>query len=221
MVLLDLFLNVGSDWWRIAGRIYCTMQSPSLCGSRSSRLCGISLGVGMSMFKDVRDMGIRGNFEAYRSIVKALRRELGVFRLPGADGGAENFYNEISAFLVGVQEVEYFLDAVELICRVVEENSNNFYSRGDQRQREKAKAAIEELNLRFKEHGVGYQYDDEIIRVDSALLHAEAVKPALALLRDAKFKGAEEEFLSAVPVITARGIIKRPSMTRLSRLRAQ
>ena len=50
-------LNVSSDWWRIAGRIYVPCNPPSLCGSRSSRLCGISLGVGMSMFKDVRDMG--------------------------------------------------------------------------------------------------------------------------------------------------------------------
>jgi hypothetical protein len=44
---------------------------------------------------------------------------------------------------------------------------------------------------------VGYEFDREIIRVDSRLLHAEAVKPALALLRESEFKGAQVEFLTA------------------------
>ena len=197
MVLLDLF---SKRQQRLGGElpdVYTYDAIPQPLRVQIVQIMWDIIGSRDEYVQGRQGYGYRGIFEAYRSIVQALRRELGVFRLPGADGGAENFYNEISAFLVGVQEVEYFLDAVELICRVVEENSNNFYYRGDQRQREKAKAAIEELNLRFKEHGVGYQYDDEIIRVDSALLHAEAVKPALALLRDAKFKGAEEEFLSA------------------------
>ena len=37
----------------------------------------------------------------------------------------------------------------------------------------------------------------EIIRKDSEFLHAEAVKPALSLLSDNRFKGANEEFLQA------------------------
>ena len=42
---------------------------------------------------------------------------------------------------------------------------------------------IEEMNQRFRENGVGYQYEnDQIIRVDSEFIHAEAVKPALQLL---------------------------------------
>jgi hypothetical protein len=58
--------------------------------------------------------------------------------------------------------------------------------------------AVTELNERFKEHGVGYQFESgEIIRVDSRFLHAEAVKPTLALLRDKDFEGANEEFLKA------------------------
>lgn len=61
-----------------------------------------------------------------------------------------------------------------------------------------ATSCIEELNARFREHGVGYQYDSgEIIRVDSELIHVEAVKPALLLLRGANYSGAQEEFLGA------------------------
>ena len=58
--------------------------------------------------------------------------------------------------------------------------------------------AIEELNQRFREHGVGYQLSgSQIIRVDSEFVHAEVIKPALALLSDNVFAAANEEFLSA------------------------
>lgn len=56
-------------------------------------------------------------------------------------------------------------------------------------------AAIAELNARFQHHGVGYRYEaGDIIRVDSEVVHSEVVKPALALLHEAKYKGAEAEF---------------------------
>ncbi|MGA3309436.1 MAG: hypothetical protein ABSD08_12590 [Xanthobacteraceae bacterium] len=58
--------------------------------------------------------------------------------------------------------------------------------------------AIEEPNQRFREHGVGYQFSGgTIIRVDSEYVHAEVVKPALALLSDERFAAANEEFLTA------------------------
>ena len=59
--------------------------------------------------------------------------------------------------------------------------------------------AIAELNGRFQEHGVGYQFESgKIIHVDSKFVHAEIVKPVLQVLRDNKmYKGANEEFLSA------------------------
>lgn len=61
-----------------------------------------------------------------------------------------------------------------------------------------AKEAIEELNQRFKEHGVGYQFTDgKIFRVDSAFIYTEAVIPALVVLRDPEYKNAQDEFLSA------------------------
>jgi len=46
--------------------------------------------------------------------------------------------------------------------------------------------AIEELNHRFKEHSIGYQYVEGIlVRLDSQFAHAEIVKPALSLLNSA------------------------------------
>ena len=50
----------------------------------------------------------------------------------------------------------------------------------------------------FQEHGVGYQFESgEVIRVDSQFVHAEVVRPALALLSASAFAGAEKEFLNA------------------------
>lgn len=60
------------------------------------------------------------------------------------------------------------------------------------------KDAIEELNVRFRQAGFGYQFEGgQIVRVDSQLLHSEVVKPALVLLADHRFEGAQDEFLSA------------------------
>ena len=58
--------------------------------------------------------------------------------------------------------------------------------------------AIAELNHRFREHGIGYQYQGgQIIPVNSEYLHSEAVEPAISLLYDANFSGALEEFMAA------------------------
>ncbi len=58
--------------------------------------------------------------------------------------------------------------------------------------------AIDELNHRFREHGIGYQFTGgELIRVDSQYLHAEVVTPALALMQTSGFAGAEDEFRRA------------------------
>jgi Domain of unknown function (DUF7014)/AbiJ N-terminal domain 4 len=61
-----------------------------------------------------------------------------------------------------------------------------------------AHKAIEELNQRFREHGLGYEFaNGDIMRVDSQFVHAEAVRPALALLTEPGFEKANEEFMTA------------------------
>jgi hypothetical protein len=58
--------------------------------------------------------------------------------------------------------------------------------------------AIEELNARFEEHGIGYEYiDSTLIRKDSQFVHSEIIRPTLALLSDPDFSGAQDEFLNA------------------------
>ena len=57
---------------------------------------------------------------------------------------------------------------------------------------------IAQLNYWFRRRGVGYQYESgQIIRVDSEFIHSEVVKPALSMLSNPMYKGANDEFLKA------------------------
>jgi hypothetical protein len=136
---------------------------------------------------------------AYELIVDTLCREYGLFKLPGAkDYGDRDYINELANFFLQVTDVEKALDAVELSFRVIDHltRSRSYLNRNNASKI--ADDAISELNGRFKEHGIGFQFiDGEMIRVDSELIHSEAVKPALRLLNSKNYSGAQQEFLSA------------------------
>lgn len=136
---------------------------------------------------------------AYKFIVDTLCREYGLFKLPTAQKYGERMYlNELADYLLNVDEVEKQLDIVELSFKYIDRSTREYRHLGLNNASECADDAINELNSRFKEHGVGYQFvEGEIVRVDSELLHVEAVKPALRLLNERKYKGAQQEFLSA------------------------
>lgn len=136
---------------------------------------------------------------AYKFIVDTLCREYGLFKLPTAEKYNERMYlTELANYLLQVDEVEKQLDIVELSFRYIDRLTREYRHLGRSNASECADEAINELNSRFKEHGIGYQFvEGEIVRVDSELLHVEAVKPALRLLNEKKYKGAQQEFLSA------------------------
>lgn len=92
---------------------------------------------------------------------------------------------------LGVVELRFL--SIYLVLR-----PRNERSREDVGIKQDPDDAIEELNARFRQAGFGYQFEaGQIIRVDSQYLHSEVVKPALKLLGDPRFAGAQEEFLSA------------------------
>jgi hypothetical protein len=137
--------------------------------------------------------------KAYSSIHQTLCREYGRFYL--ADKSHlmfPDFIKDLRQFLLSTSNIEEVIDVIELSFQVID----TYYRENQVLYNIRAKItpdqAIEELNARFKEHGVGYQYESgQIIRVDSQIIHNNAVKPALHLLSDARFKGANEEFLQA------------------------
>ena len=133
----------------------------------------------------------------YGFLVRTLRKELGVFRLPGAmprDGYGEEWVNN---FLSAV-DIHIVLTQVEMAANFIVRHTSKYDYTHSYTVKEDAEAAMLEMNQRFQEHGVGFQYSDgEIIRVDSHLLHAEVVKPALQLLGGKEYAGAQAEFLKA------------------------
>ena len=135
----------------------------------------------------------------YPLIVDTLCREYGLFKLPGSkDYGDRDYIQELVNFFLREENIERALDAVELSFRVIDRATRDWDYLRRQNANEIADEAIEELNGRFKEHGVGYQFaDGEIIRIDSELVHSEVVKPALRLLNQKQYAGAQQEFLKA------------------------
>jgi hypothetical protein len=107
--------------------------------------------------------------------------------------------NDILEAVTHYQVLDSWLDVVELCFWAVQ----NMRKWDEDRRSKKGvtddpQAAIEELNIRFRQAGFGYQFEEgQIVRLDSQLLHSEVVKPALALLTDPRFEGAQDEFLSA------------------------
>lgn len=134
--------------------------------------------------------------KAYAFVKNTLCREYGLFELidhPRSD------QHSVFNFLLNEKSIERAFDVVELcfkvINRVIAEDQSYRYNTNRKIETDEA---INELNDRFKEHGIGFQFEsNELIRMDSEFLHAEAVKPTLAILRSNDFKGANEEFLLA------------------------
>jgi hypothetical protein len=144
---------------------------------------------------------------AYQGIVEILRREYSVFvlREETIDANDKRYaYNELCKFFLdtsafrGADPTDKALDVIELTFRWIDRVARQFGYLQRMQANETVDAAIDELNERFREHGVGYSYSDgKIIRVDSEFVHAEIVKPALIVLRQKAFASAQSEFLLA------------------------
>jgi hypothetical protein len=135
-----------------------------------------------------------GCLKNFGEINDLLCREYGVLELSDEYGTVDE---RVIDFLLNKATYEQVLDVVEIAFQMTTYLSRT--SREYQYSfREALGNAIPELNARFREHGVGYQYESgEIIRVDSQLIHAGVVVPVLSLLTAAEYAGANEEFLKA------------------------
>ena len=102
----------------------------------------------------------------------------------------------ITDLLYEENNIEKIMDIVELSFARIQDRILENYS--SEVEMQNTANAIEELNDRFKEHDVGYQFTNgQIIQIDSEFIHAKIVKPALVLLNRHCFAGAQEEFLKA------------------------
>ncbi len=133
----------------------------------------------------------------YHFIHNVLCKEYGEFSLGKRH---ENNQESIFNFFLTAEDTEKILDVVEVSFEVIGQDiKNNYHLYLDHTNVAiTPDEAISELNQRFKENAIGYQFiGGEIIRVDSTYAHSEITKPTIALLQDKNFAGANEEYLKA------------------------
>lgn len=140
---------------------------------------------------------MRGNEEndVWAGIERIYLRE------KGCEGIAQGDFagSRIIAFMRDCSTADW-LDFLELIALGIEIMAGDRFSteRHNWRVSAPGQEAVDEINYRLREAGVGYQLEgSRLIRVDSQYMHAEVVKPALTLLSGADFEGPREEFLQA------------------------
>lgn len=134
----------------------------------------------------------------YAHIHEILCREYGVFTLKEHERSP---FAAIYDYFLNCKDYERCIDIIELSFKIIDvyvrEREYRFSTAHGVTQT--PDEAIEELNARFKEWGIGYQFQSgELIRIDSQVVHSEVVKPVLKLLgSDKSYKGANAEFLKA------------------------
>ena len=128
--------------------------------------------------------------EFWKPVRDTLAAELGRFYLERAN---EFPWADCLDFILEGRDVDHVLSLIELVFYSVENEVGSL-----PRRRQIAADAIDELNHRFLEHSIGYQYQSgRIISVESQYVHQEIVEPAIALLHHANFNGPLQEFMDA------------------------
>jgi len=126
---------------------------------------------------------------------RKMRREFGVFKLTDKDQAN----TDLTRFVL-IGDTDRVLDVIEQATRCV----LDCY----ERQRSSRAASdwvdprgpnfVNELNQRLRIAGIGYEFNKgSIIRVDSSVVHAEVVRPALLLLADPLYANADDEYRDA------------------------
>ena len=136
--------------------------------------------------------------EFWTHIDKVCRKEIASYAA-GARGS--NLAGRICAYLQKIADIDDFLSVLEIACALLSTIRDNPYKFGTPATRgaeQGAEDALKEINSRFLQHCVGYQFENrEFIRVDSTLEHSEIIKPALAFLAAPLFVKANADFMTA------------------------
>ena len=144
--------------------------------------------------------------DAFNSIEMTLREAYGVLSLDADDDPDEDsydLYRVVRKFLLETEATDKVIDVIEVSFRYIDiVIRDKFYVPNDDELDEifgirrrnisyngiSPDAAIDQLNQRFREHGVGYQYESgqnesgqnesgQIVKVDSPDSRSEVVKP--------------------------------------------
>jgi hypothetical protein len=131
--------------------------------------------------------------QVLNKMVEVLRDEGGVHRLHLQI--TRNSADELAGWLESVADTDSFLDAIELWHAALLAAGTEQWSHA---HRQAIPSYVDEWNARMKESGFGYQLiDGQIVKIANEALHAEAVLPALNILRGANYESANVEFRAA------------------------
>ena len=143
----------------------------------------------------IRDSFGRHASSIYDEVLRLLLHHFGELRL----NNYRTAEDQIAVFILEEQDPIRVLDAIEAcfkyLVSVIANDSTYSWAHGPALY---SWEAVRLLNKRLEQNGVGYRFErDKVIRVDSQLVHQETVRPALVLLSQPGFEGANEEFLKA------------------------
>lgn len=131
-------------------------------------------------------------------ICEIFAQEKGLKCISGAMYISSNSLRALEKYIDSCND-EDFLDLMDFVFGVLisdEDIKNSCFIYDD--DEDFFQYAIDELNVRLKQHSLGYEFTNgQIIKKTNTVTHKNIVKPALKLLLDEEFRGAEEEYLLA------------------------
>lgn len=131
-----------------------------------------------------------------RKMVKDLRREYGILRLVPRGMIATDVMGEMIDFLLSEARVERILDMIEHSFSMFNILYERCYS---YRSSVNVPGLAAELNKRFKQHGIGFQFTGCIVvKMSDPFIHDNMLIPVLRTLSPPKFDGPRQELLEAL-----------------------
>lgn len=147
------------------------------------------------ILKDIVEPYISHKSNLWEIMHDTFAREKGLKRLGPYNAAQNNIeeYLDCSTTEDALDFIEYiFYKFDKALRKITPEYKYNYDSN------KAVDKAITELNSRLRQHGLGYEFvDGEIIKIDNTIIHNEIIKPALRLIRDVAFLGAEQEIKKA------------------------
>ena len=137
--------------------------------------------------------------QCWARIHGTMAREMGVCRLvKDVNPKPYRYMKACLRFVREHDQIDEVFSLIEVAFRLIEDRGVSIALYQSLGIKQSPNTAIAELNHRFLEHSIGYQYQaGQIVRIDSLYPHSEIVEPAISLLHDANFDGALEEFMDA------------------------
>lgn len=138
----------------------------------------------------------------WKEIYEILTREHGKTRL--VEEGVrrvvetEDYISQVIKYFKYETNINALLDIVELVFRNIQNYKTFLNGTPDIIRGYNIEQAIEDLNIRFRENGIGFKFENGIIvKFDNELLHKTITREVLQYLTDPRFKSINDEILSA------------------------